>query len=80
MSAQFLAWLTAFSFAASNVTVGHGMRYSTPLTATFVSLVVHTIVLWSVVLFVTGIPAVSAWAVGAIFLTGMVQPFMRLFQ
>ena len=80
MSAQFFAWLTAFSFAASNVTVGHGMRYSTPLTATFVSLVVHTIVLWSAVFLLGGIPEVSYLAVGAIFLTGMVQPFMRFFQ
>jgi drug/metabolite transporter (DMT)-like permease len=80
MSAQFFAWLTAFSFAASNVTVGHGMRYSTPLTATFVSLIVHTIVLWAVVLLVTGVPEVSYLGVGAIFLTGMAQPFMRFFQ
>jgi drug/metabolite transporter (DMT)-like permease len=79
MSAQFFAWLTAFSFACANVTVGHGMRNSTPLTATFVSLIVHTIVLWTAVLF-TGIPHVSPIAVGAIFLTGMVQPFMRFFQ
>jgi len=34
MSPQLFAWLTAFSFACANVTVGHGMRYSTPLTAT----------------------------------------------
>jgi drug/metabolite transporter (DMT)-like permease len=80
MSAQFFAWLTAFSFAAANVTVGYGMRYSTPLTATFVSLIVHTVVLWAAVLFVTGIPAVTYLAIGAIFLTGMVQPFMRFFQ
>jgi drug/metabolite transporter, DME family len=80
MSAQFFAWLTAFSFACANVTVGHGMRYSTPLTATFVSLIVHTIVLWTAVFLIDGIPAVSYLAVGAIFLTGMVQPFMRFFQ
>lgn len=80
MSAQFFAWLTAFSFACANVTVGHGMRYSTPLTATFVSLIVHTIVLWTALLFTTGIPAVSYVGVAVIFLTGMVQPFMRFFQ
>jgi DME family drug/metabolite transporter len=80
MSAQFFAWLTAFSFACANETVGHGMRYSTPLTATFVSLIVHTIVLWTAVFLIDGIPAVSYLAVGAIFLTGMVQPFMRFFQ
>jgi drug/metabolite transporter (DMT)-like permease len=80
MSAQFFAWLTAFSFACANVTVGHGMRYSTPLTATFVSLIVHTVVLWSALFLTSEIPTMNIIAVGAIFLTGMVQPFMRFFQ
>ena len=80
MSPQLFAWLTAFSFACANVTVGHGMRYSTPLTATFVSLIVHTLVLWTALFFSGGIPTVNFVAVGAIFLTGIVQPFMRFFQ
>jgi DME family drug/metabolite transporter len=80
MSAQFFAWLTAFFFACANVTVGYGMRYSTPLTATFVSLIVHTIALWSALLLTGGVPEINFVAVGAIFLTGMVQPFMRFFQ
>ena len=80
MSPQLFAWLTAFSFACANVTVGYGMRYSTPLTATFVSLIVHTIVLWTAVFLTGGIPAINLVAVGVIFLTGMVQPFMRFFQ
>jgi uncharacterized membrane protein len=65
MSPQLFAWLTAFSFACANVTVGHGMRYSTPLTATFVSLIVHTIVLWTALFFSGGIPTVNFVAVGA---------------
>src|SRR6266850_3888319 len=80
MSPQLFARLTAFSFAWANVTVGHGMRYSTPLTATFVSLIVHTLVLWTALFFSGGIPTVNFIAVGAIFLTGIVQPFMRFFQ
>ena len=52
------------------------MRYSTPLTATFVSLIVHTLVLWTALFFSGGIPTVNFVAVGAIFLTGIVQPFM----
>jgi DME family drug/metabolite transporter len=80
MSSQFFAWLTAFSFACANVTVSHGMRYSTPLTATFVSLIVHTTVLWTALFFTSGIPSINFIAVGAIFLTGIVQPFMRFFQ
>jgi drug/metabolite transporter, DME family len=80
MSPQLFAWLTAFSFACANVTVGYGMRYSTPLTATFVSLIVHTIVLWTALFLTSGIPTVNFVAVGAICLTGIVQPFMRFFQ
>lgn len=80
MSPQFFALLAALSFAIANVTVRHGMRYSTPLTATFVSLIVHTAVLWSALLLTRGIPAVKLLAIGAICLTGMVQPAMRFFQ
>ena len=80
MSPQFFAWLTAFSFALANVTVRHGMRYSTPLTATFVSLIIHTIVLWTAVFLTGGIPKVAWLGLAAIFLTGIVQPAMRFFQ
>jgi uncharacterized membrane protein len=80
MSPQFFAWLTAFSFAVGNVSVGYGMRYSTPLTATFASLIIHTIVLWSAVFLTGGIPTVTWLGVGAICLTGIVQPAMRVFQ
>jgi uncharacterized membrane protein len=80
ISPQFFAWLTAFSFGIANVTVRHGMRYSTPLTATFVSLIIHTIVLWIAVFMTGGIPAVAWLGAGAIVLTGIVQPAMRFFQ
>lgn len=80
MSPQFFAWFTAFFFAIANVTVRHGMRYSTPLTATFVSLIVHTAVLWTVVFATGGLPSVKLIAVAAIALTGAVQPIMRFCQ
>jgi len=80
MSPQLFAWLAALSFAGANVTVGYGMHYSTPVTATFVSLIVHTIVLWTAVFLTSGIPNINFLAVGVIFLTGMVQPIMRFFQ
>jgi drug/metabolite transporter, DME family len=80
MSPQLFAWLTAFSFAVANVTVRHGMRYSTPLTATFVSLVIHTIVLWTAVFITGGIPHVAWLGAAAILLTAIVQPAMRFFQ
>lgn len=80
MSPQLFAWFTAFSFAIANVTVRHGMRYSTPLTATVVSLIVHTIVLWTALLATHGIPSVKLIAFGTIALTALVQPIMRFCQ
>ena len=80
MSPQLFSWLAAFSFAIANITVRHGMRYSTPLTATFASLIIHTIVLWSALLLTRGIPSVKLLAIGAICLTGIAQPAMRFFQ
>lgn len=80
MSPQLFAWLTAFSFGVANVTVRHGMRYSTPLTATFASLIIHTVVLWIAVFMTGGIPNVAWLGVVVICLTGIVQPVMRVFQ
>jgi drug/metabolite transporter, DME family len=80
MSPQLFAWLTAFSFGVANVTVRHGMRYSTPITATFASLIIHTVVLWIAVFMTGGIPNVAWLGVVVIGLTGIVQPVMRVFQ
>ena len=77
MSPQLFAWLTAVSFAFANISVRRGMEYSTPLTATFVSLVVHTVALWIVVALTVGIPSVAVTALAAIVVTGIVQPIMR---
>ncbi len=57
--------------------VRQGLRYSTPTTATFVSLTLHTIVLWAAVYFTVGIPKVAFLAVSAICITGILQPVMR---
>jgi uncharacterized membrane protein len=77
MTPQLFAWLTAVSFAFANISVRRGMDYSTPLTATFVSLVVHTVALWIVVALTVGIPEVAVTALVAIVVTGIVQPIMR---
>ena len=77
MSPQLFAWLTAVSFAFANISVRRGMDYSTPLTATFVSLVVHTVALWIIVALTVGIPEVAVTALVAIVVTGIVQPIMR---
>lgn len=80
MQAQIFALLTALAFACSNVLVKSGFRYSTPLTATFVSLVIHSVVLWFAVFASGGIPQVALGGVVAIALTGLLQPAIRHFH
>lgn len=77
MSPQLLAGLTAVSFACGNVTARQGLRYSTPITATFISLIMHTIVLWSAVYLTLGVPRVALLAVAMIAMTGILQAPMR---
>jgi uncharacterized membrane protein len=80
MTAQIFALLTALAFASSNASVKRGFRYSTPLTATFVSLVIHSIVLWSAVFATGGIPRVAPAGVVAIAITSLLQPAIRHFH
>jgi uncharacterized membrane protein len=80
MTAQLFALLTALAFATSNVSVKRGFRYSTPMTATFVSLVIHTLMLWSAVFVSGGIPQVALAAVIAIVITSLLQPAIRHFH
>jgi uncharacterized membrane protein len=80
MHAQIFALLTALAFACSNVTVKHGFRHSSPLTATFVSLLIHSVVLWIVVLATGGVPPVALAAAAAIVISGLLQPAIRHFH
>ena len=80
MQAEIFALLTALSFACSNVLVKSGFQYSTPLTATFVSLLIHSIMLWLAVFSTGGIPRVAIAGVAAIAITGLLQPAIRQFH
>jgi DME family drug/metabolite transporter len=80
MTAQFFALLTALAFATSNVSVKRGFRYSTPMTATVVSLVIHTIMLWSALFLTGGIPKVALAGVMAIVISSLLQPAIRHFH
>lgn len=80
MVAELFALLTALSFACSNVSVKPGFRYSTPMTATFVSLLIHSIVLWTAVFLRGGIPPVATAAVLAIVIASIMQPGIRHFH
>jgi uncharacterized membrane protein len=71
---------TAISYASANVTARRGMIYSTPSTATLLSLIVHTVILWLAVFLTGGIPKFATAAAVAIAVTGILQAVIRLFH
>jgi drug/metabolite transporter (DMT)-like permease len=79
MSPQFLALVTAICYASALVASRRGLKYSTPDTVTWVSILVQNISLWSAVFLTGGIPPVSAVAVGIFCIVGTFQMGVRLF-
>ena len=78
MSPQFLAVITAVSYAAALVSSRRGLQYSTPDTVTLVSIVVQNVTLWSAVFLTGGVPNVSWVAVGIFCIVGTFQMGVRL--
>lgn len=74
---QLIALAAALSYATSGIAARRGLRYSTPITVTLVSLTIHAAALWSVLL-VTGVPRVSPLVLFLFFITGTLQPVIRL--
>jgi drug/metabolite transporter (DMT)-like permease len=77
MLPQILALLAAISYALSFILSKLGMRYSTPITITFISLLLQTLVLFSVLLAVTGIPATSSFVFMMFVIAGVIQAVVR---
>lgn len=75
---QVIALCASLSYAFVLVTSRRGMLYSTPTTVTLVSLVVHTVTLWTAVGLTGGIPKVAPVAVYVFVLAGALQPIIRL--
>jgi drug/metabolite transporter, DME family len=76
---QLIALGAALSYATSGISAKRGLRYSTPATVTLVSLLVHTVGLWTLLLATSGVPAVPPWALFLFVVTGTLQPVIRLF-
>jgi drug/metabolite transporter (DMT)-like permease len=76
---QLIALGAALSYAISGIAARRGMRYSTPITVTLVSVAVHAATLWAAVLLTGGVPSVSWWVLFLFALTGTLQPIIRLF-
>ena len=77
--AQLIALAASLSYAASGIAAKRGLRYSTPITVTLVSVTIHAVTLSAAVLLTGGIPAVSWWVLFLFALTGTLQPIIRLF-
>jgi drug/metabolite transporter, DME family len=77
--AQVVALAAAVSYAASGIAAKRGLRYSTPITVTLVSVTIHAVSLSAALLLTGGIPAVSGWVLFLFALTGTLQPIIRLF-
>jgi drug/metabolite transporter (DMT)-like permease len=76
---QLIALAAAISYAISGIAAKRGLRYSTPITVTLVSVTVHAVSL-SIALWLTGgIPEISWWVLFLFALTGTLQPVIRLF-
>jgi drug/metabolite transporter (DMT)-like permease len=76
---QLIALAAALSYATSGIAAKRGLRHSTPLTVTLVSLLIHSVGLCTLVLVTSGIPAVPPLALFLFFITGTLQPVIRLF-
>ena len=77
--AQWIALAAALSYAVSGIAAKRGLRYSTPITVTLVSVTIHALCLWGAVLLTGGVPSVSWWVLFLFALTGTLQPIIRLF-
>ncbi len=76
---QIIALIAALSYAASGISAKRGLRYSTPATVTLVSLLVHAFGLWALLLLTRDVPSVPPVALFLFFVTGTLQPVIRLF-
>lgn len=79
MPPQLIALCAALSYAVSGIAAKRGMRYSTPMTVTLVSITIHAVTLTAAVLLTGGIPSVSGWVLFLFALAGTLQPIIRLF-
>ncbi|HVO92297.1 MAG TPA: DMT family transporter [Terriglobales bacterium] len=77
MLAQAIALCAAIAYALSFILSKRGLRYSTPITITFVSLLIQTTVLFAIALFFTGIPSTPTFVFGLYVIAGVLQAVVR---
>lgn len=77
MAPQLIALAAALSYAISGISAKRGLRYSTPITVTLVSVAIHAVALWTALLIYRGIPEVSWWVLFLFVVSGLIQPILR---
>jgi drug/metabolite transporter (DMT)-like permease len=80
MRAQTLALLTSIFYATTLVSARRGLKHSTPLTVTSVSVLVQNALLWTGVFLTGGIPRVAPTAFWLFALVGVTQFCVRMFS
>ena len=80
MRAQILALLTSIFYATTLVSARRGLRYSTPITVTSVSVLTQNALLWGGVFLTGGIPKVAPTALWLFVLVGVTQFCVRMFS
>jgi len=77
MAAQIIALLAAIAYALGFIFSKRGLRFSTPTTITFVSLLVQTVILFGIVFVYTGIPHISSLVFSLFVVAGILQAAVR---
>lgn len=77
MTVQIIAIGAAIAYALSFILSKRGFRNSTPLTITFVSLLIQTVTLFTIVLTITGIPQTTSFVLVLFAISGILQALVR---
>lgn len=77
MTAQIIALAAAIAYALSFILSKRGFKNSTPITITFVSLLIQTVTLFTIALTITGIPTVTPFVFMLFAIAGVLQAVVR---
>ena len=78
MNVQIIALSAAIAYALSFVLSKRGFKNSTPVTITFVSLLIQTVILFAIVFTVTGVPATTPFVFMLFAIAGVLQAVVRM--
>ena len=78
MTVQIIALSAAIAYALSFVLSKRGFKNSTPVTITFVSLLIQTVTLSTLALTITGIPSVTPFVFLLFAIAGVLQAVVRM--